>query len=124
MSLSWWASPAMQKRYGPITGNYLAKDWEDNMDFFGNLVGGLKTGLSKGLQYDVDFFRYFADALKRGDKAELADLEACAKQFVHEAADEAGQIKGGIVGQLLGGADPFYQSRQMMKTVKDKYHKP
>lgn len=94
------------------------------MDFFGSVLGGLKNGLSKGLQYDVDFFRYLGDALKRNDPAELTDLADVASTFVHEAADEAGQVRGNLVGQILGGADPFSGSRHKMQAVKVKYHKP
>ena len=97
----------------------------------GGVLGGVSKGFKKGLQYEVDFMRYLADAIKHKRYDELDALEAVAVEFVKEVADvSTGVIRGDIANQILAfaitgqGIDPMAGSRHKMQAVEAKFPKP
>jgi len=95
---------------------------------FGSLLGGIVPGVEKGvergLQYSADFARMLVFAVGHDKPDEVATLKAIAMQWLSEAADEAGVIRGDVVKTIEGGGDPFQKSRAMMQAAEAKYGKP
>lgn len=90
----------------------------------GNIVPGVEHGVERGLQYSADFARMLVYAVGHGNADEVATLKAIAQQWLTEATNEAGVIRGDVVKTLEGGGDPFKGSREMMQAAETKYGKP
>lgn len=86
-------------------------------------IGGIGTGIQKGLQYDVQFMRSFAWAAKTGNAAAMNDLVHIAETNVHEIVGTAADVTESHAMSLLFAGDPFKQSRQMLHDFENKYGK-
>ena len=93
-------------------------------DLIGGLIPGLRKGLQKGIQYDIDFARLEIKAMETGNTAMQQDLNSVRQQFVREAADVMGVVRGDVLSTLMSGGDPFAGSRHMLQAVETKYGKP
>ncbi len=89
----------------------------------GMSVAGLGTGVQKGLQYDLQFFREFSWAIKTNNRAALLDLEAIGAAHGHEIAGGAADVTESHAVAILFMSDPFKGSRQMMHDFEAKYGK-
>lgn len=90
---------------------------------FGNVFGGLTTGIEKGLQYDASFLKSFVWCIKTNNKTALDELIVIAETNIHETVDAAGNVLPNVIGGLIAGNDPFSNSRHAFQAWQVKYGK-
>ena len=86
-------------------------------------IGGIGTGLQKGLQYDVQFARDVAWAIKTMNLPALKDLQVIAETNVKEIVGTATDVTESHAVSLLFAGDPFAGSRHLLQAFEAKYGK-
>ena len=84
-------------------------------------IGGIGTGIQKGLQYDLTFMRNFRWAFSKMNLPALTDLAHIADTNAKEIAGEALLVTQKQALGLLLTDDPFQVSRQLMHDFETKY---
>jgi hypothetical protein len=85
------------------------------------MLGHILDGFKKGLEYEAKAGRILAWAVKHGKTDCLQECAHIGEMQAVEALDEAGNVKGNLIGAVLGGSDPFSGSRHATQALIAKW---